>query len=61
MIRLGRQWTSNKTFDKVLQRIAEIEAGKMPPESLVCLDPEFDIQDHYVHEIAMCTLFIKRA
>lgn len=28
----------------------------MPPESLVCLDLEFDIQDHYVHEIAMCTL-----
>jgi hypothetical protein len=55
-VRISRQWTSNKTFDKVLQRITEIEIGKMPMESLVCLDLEYDVENYYVYEIAMCTL-----
>jgi hypothetical protein len=56
MVRIVRQWMSDKIFDKVLQRIAEIETGEMPVESLVCLDLEYDVENYYVYEVAICTL-----
>ena len=56
MVRIVRQWTSDEIFDKMLQRITEIKTGEMPVESLVCLDLEYDVENYYVYEVAICTL-----
>ena len=54
-IRTSVQWNCKKFFDRVLSRMADIEAGVMPDESLVVMNLEFELHNYHVQEIAICT------
>lgn len=49
-----RQWTYKPTFQKVIDRLAQITKGKIPGSSLVCLDVEWVPTSGLLTEVAFC-------
>lgn len=52
----SQEWEHSNTFQHVISRLVDIQAGRMPASSLVGMDLEFNPLHHTVHEIAVCDL-----
>jgi hypothetical protein len=55
-IKASQKWQYIGTFGLVTDCLADIEAGRMPASSLLCMDLEFNPLNHKVYEIAICEL-----
>ena len=53
-IKATQEWRYIGTFRLVVDRLADIRAGRMLASSLLCMDLEFNPLNHKVYEIAIC-------